>query len=184
MLEFRDSARRDLEGIFERVRSDVLMLHSSRANPALLENILVSSYGQKLPLKQLASLSTPDARTLIVQPWDPGSIGEIQKAIESAHVGMSVAAEEKFLRLTMPQLSAERRAQMIKALGKRIEEGRIAIRHVRDKVQKSFEEAYREKKMSEDEKFRSKETLQKLVDEYTKKLKELEEQKANEINQA
>ncbi|MBI2052731.1 MAG: ribosome recycling factor [Candidatus Ryanbacteria bacterium] len=184
MLEFRDSTRRDLEGIFERVRSDILMLHVSRATPALLENILVSLYGQKLPLKQLASLSAPDARTLVVQPWDQSSIGEIQKAIENTHTGMSMAAEEKFLRLTMPQLSLERRVEMIKALGKKIEEGKIAIRHVRDKVQKSFEEAHRAKKMSEDEKFRSKEALQKLVDEYTKKFKELEDQKTSEINQA
>src|SRR3989344_6643536 len=132
MQDFRDNTKKELASIVARFSADIALLHSSRATPALVENIIVSAYGQKLPLKQVASLSTPDARTIVVQPWDPGILHEIQKAIEASHVGLGVSPDEKFIRLTMPQLSEERRAEVVKLLGKKVEEARIAVRKVRD----------------------------------------------------
>lgn len=181
MQDFHNSARRDLEAILGKFMADISVLHSSRATPALVENITVSAYGQKLPLKELASLSAPDARTIVVQPWDLSILAEIQKAIVDSHLGMGSATDEKFIRLTMPQLSQERRREIIKVLGGKTEEARISMRRIRDHVLKSLEDAQRKKEISEDEKFRSKEAVQKLIDEYNARVLEGEAKKVREI---
>ncbi len=181
MQDFRDNTKKELVGITGRLAGEIALLHSSRATPALVEHITVSAYGQKLPLNQVASLSTPDARTILVQPWDSSILAEIQKAIEASSVSLGVVPDEKFIRLTMPQLSEERRGEIVKALGKKIEEARISVRKVRDRVSKSFEEAFRAKEISEDEKFRSKEALQKIIDECIGAIRAMEEKKSKEI---
>ena len=181
MQDFRNNLKRELEEIIARLTADTSVLHSSRATPALVENIRVSVYGQHMPLKELASLAAPDARTIIVQPWDLSIMPEIQKAIEMSHLSMGSSVDEKFVRLTMPQLSEERRKEILKVLGKKVEEARIAIRRARDTVMKSLEEAERSKEISEDEKFRSKDALQKTIDEYNKRAADLETKKAREI---
>jgi len=175
------SIKKDLDSLFVRLSSDVSLLHSQRATPALIENILVPAYGQKMPLKELASLTTPDARTIIVQPWDASVLGEIQNAIFASQAGFGMSVEEKFIRLTMPQLSDERRKEVIRQLGKRVEESRISVRRVRDVAMKSIEESEKKKEISEDQKFRDKESIQKVIDEYNKKILDLESRKIKDI---
>ena len=181
MREYQNNLTRELEGVLGRLRDDLATLHSSRATPALVENIKVSAYGSALPLKELASLSAPDARTIVVQPWDSSVLSEIQNALSQTHSGFGISADEKFIRLTLPQLSEERRAEILKTIGKRVEEARISVRHLRDHAMKMVDEAERRKELSEDEKFRQKQTLQKTVDEFNKKIQDLESKKESEI---
>jgi ribosome recycling factor len=184
MLDSHNDIKNELEGIVARLSREIALLHSSRATPALVENILVSVYGQKMPINQVASLSAPDARTIIVQPWDTSILNEIQKAIELSHLGMGSSVDEKFIRLTMPQLSQERRKEILKVLGKTVEEARISVRRARDHHSKIIEEAEKNKEMSKDEKFRRKEALQKTVDEFNARIAALEAQKSQEIENA
>jgi ribosome recycling factor len=181
MQELHNNTRKELENIAARLHGELAALHSSRATPALVENIPVTVYGQKMPLNQLASLSAPDARTIIVQPWDASILGDIQKAIADSHAGLSSSVEEKFIRLIMPHMSEERRREILKVLGKKVEEARISMRRVRDHALKSLEESERVKEISEDQKFRSKEAVQKLIDEYNKKMADVEVKKIKEI---
>lgn len=181
MQELQNNIKKELEAVLSRVTAEIAVLHSTRATPALVENIPVAAYGGKMPLKQVASLSVPDARTIIVQPWDTSLMPEIQKAIQASNLGMGSAVDEKFIRLNMPQLSEERRREVIKILGKKIEEGRISIRKVRDHAIKALEEQEKKKEISEDEKFRSKDTIQKIIDEFNKRASDLEEKKTREI---
>lgn len=181
MQEYQNNLKKELETVVARLAEDLASLHSSRATPALVENIKVSAYGSIMPIKELASLSAPDARTIVVQPWDAGILPEIQNALSSTHLGLGIAVDEKFIRLTLPQLSDERRRDVLKALGKRVEEARIAIRHARDRFMKSIDDAERRKEMSEDDKFRLKQSLQKTVDESNKKIQDLESKKESEI---
>ncbi|MEK7643327.1 MAG: ribosome-recycling factor [Patescibacteria group bacterium] len=181
MQDFHDSTTNDLEQIIRHYNAEIASLHSSRATPMLVEDVPVIAYGDKLPLKQVAAITSADARTLIVQPWDASLLKDVQKGIENAHVGFSMSIEEKFIRLVLPQLTQERRAEIVKVLGKKTEEARIATRHIRDKVQKSIEEAFRAKEISEDEKFRSKDRLQKLIDTATAKIQEASDRKESEV---
>ncbi|MDA1334666.1 MAG: ribosome-recycling factor [bacterium] len=181
MSDFQNNTKKDLEPILDHLNQEISVLHSSRATPALVENIQVDAYGSKLPIKEVASLATPDARTIVVQPWDPTMLGPLQTAIELSKLGMGMSVDEKFIRLTMPQLSEERRRETIKVLGKKVEESRIAVRRIRDKVVKSIEDAEKSKEISEDVKSREKDAVQKIINECNKKIAGIEEHKAKEI---
>ncbi len=181
MQDYQNNIKRELDLLAQRLSEDVASMHASRATPALVENVRVPAYGSTLPLKELASISAADARTLIVQPWDSGALAEIQNALAQSHSGFGVTADEKFIRVTIPQLSEERRREIIRALGKRVEEARIAVRSARDRAMKSLEEAERAKEISEDVKFRTKQAIQKIVDEYNKKSEDLQAKKEAEI---
>ena len=181
MPDLPNKIKKEFDSIVAFLAREIAFLHASRATPALVENIEVLAYGQKMPLKQLASLSVSDARTLLVQPWDSGTLQEIQKAILNSNLGMGVSVEEKYIRLSLPQLSEERRKETIKVLGKKVEEARISMRRVRDREIKLLEEAERKKEISEDQKFREKNIIQELVDEYNAKILELEKKKTEEI---
>lgn len=184
MSDLQNNLKKELDAHVARLSSDMSLFHASRATPALVENILVAAYGQKMPLKELASLATPDARTILVQPWDLSIIAEIQNAIATSNLGMGTAVDEKFIRLTMPQLSEERRKETIKLVGKRVEEARISVRHVRDSAMKSIEEAEKRKEISEDEKFRQREAVQKIIDQCNKNILDLEAKKVRDIEQS
>lgn len=164
-----------------RLAEELAVLHTSRATPALVEDVPVEAYGQRMPIKSIASLSTPDARTIVVQPWDAHMLKDIQKAIEAAHLGLSSSVDEKSVRLVMPQMSEERRREILKVLGKKVEEARIAVRRIRDSAHKTIDDMEKKKEISEDQKFRSKDALQKIVDENNKKIQDLETQKSRDI---
>jgi len=181
MQELLNNTKKELESVLARLVSDISVIHSARATPALVENIMVPAYGNKMPLRELASLSTPDARTIIVQPWDTSVLSEIQNAFTSSNFGFGVAVDEKFIRLTMPQLSEERRGEILKVLGRIVEDSRISVRRVRDHAMKATEEMAKSKLISEDMKFRTRDGVQKLVDEFNKKILATEEKKAQEI---
>jgi ribosome recycling factor len=139
-------------------------LRTGRASPAILDGISVSAYGSMMPLKQVANISTEDARTLRVSPWDVSVSKDIERAIAAADLGVGVMADSNGVRVTFPELTAERRADLIKMAKRKLEEARAAIRVARDDVRKDIQTKQKAAEMSEDDKFHHEEELQTRVD--------------------
>lgn len=172
---------KELAGILTWFQGEVAMLRTGRATPALVENIEVDYYGAKTPLKHIASLSTSDARTITIQPWDKNALAPIQKALEASSVNLAPIADKDTIRLVLPALTEERRRELLKLLGAKAEEARVRSRKIRDEAWKTAQERERVKQIREDEKFRAKDELQKKMDEFNKKLEEVKERKEKEI---
>ncbi len=152
-------------------------LHTGRASPMVLDVVEVESYGSRMPIKNVASVSIEDAKTLRVSPWDKNQVKEIEKAILIANIGLSVATDESGLRVIFPMLTEETRQKMVKVLKERLEDARISVRKEREKVLSDIKNAG----MSEDDTFSVKEDLQKIVDEANRKLEELFNKKEKEV---
>ena len=157
-------------------------IRTGRATPTLLDGVQVEAYGARMPISQVASLSTEDARTLRITPWDASQVKEIERAITLANLGVSSAVDDKGLRVFFPELTSERREQLLKISKQKLEEARVALRGERDKVWSDIQAKEKDGKLSEDEKFRAKDEMQKLIDEGNKKLEELAERKEKEIS--
>lgn len=163
--------------VIEHYKSDISSIRTGRASSALVEDIQAECYGQKMRLVELATITTPEPRTIVIQPWDKGVLEAISKAIRESNLGMAPIADGDLIRLNLPALTEERRKEFIKLLKQKTEHAHIQIRRVREEVIKSFAD------LSEDEQFRSKADLQKTVDEHNKKLEELEKKKEGELMQ-
>lgn len=173
--------RQKLEKIIEHLKIEITGLRTGRATPALVENLEVDYYGSKTPLKAVASISSPEPRQLVIQPWNKGALPAIEKAIQISPLGINPIADKDSIRLSIPALTEERRKELVKILGKFIEEARIKVRRDREDFFRQVDREEKEKKISEDEKFRQKSEIQKLVDEINKKIEELGKNKEKEI---
>ena len=156
-------------------------LNIGRASPMILDGISVESYGARVPLKTVASVSIEDPKTLRIAPWDKSQLKEIEKAIISSNLGLSVATDESGIRVIFPQLTTETRQTLVKVLKEKLENGRITIRKERERVWDEVQEQEKEGKMTEDEKFRAKEDLQKIIDEINRKLEDIFGKKEKEV---
>lgn len=157
-------------------------LHTGRATPAILDVVSIVSYGSRVAVSHVGSISTEDARTLRVAPWDKGQIKVIEKAINEANLGVSVSADDAGLRVNFPELTTERRTALKKIVSQKLEEARVSLRAEREKVWNDIQAREKKGEMSEDDKFRSKDELQKLVDEANKKLESVALRKEKEIS--
>ena len=158
-------------------------IRTGRATPALLDLVQVESYGARVPIVQVGSVSVEDPRTLRVSIWDANGIKSVEKAIKEADLGVSVVADGGGLRVIFPELTGERRIQLLKIAKAKHEEARVSLRGVRDDVMKEIEALLREKEMSEDEKVGAKEAIQKKVDIFNGKFDELLSLKEKEVAQ-
>lgn len=156
-------------------------LRTGRAAPALVERVLVDYYGTPTSLKQLAVISAPEPQMLLVRPYDPGSIGSIEKAILQADLGFNPSNDGRMIRIPIPRLTEERRREMVKVVKRRLEEARVALRNVRRDAQNDLREFESEKLISEDELKRAQEDLQKLTDQLVKQVDEIGERKEQEL---
>lgn len=156
-------------------------VRTGRASPALVENVKVEYYGTPTPLKSLAALSTPEPSLIVVKPFDPGSLGEIEKAIQKADLGLNPQNDGKVLRVRVPPLSEERRKQMVKLVQEVAERQKVAVRNVRRDANKTIDDAEKAKKMSEDEKFRLKDECEKMTHRYEKTIDETAAKKSKEV---
>lgn len=181
MQEEGKKLREDLNSFIEWFKTEVGSLRTGRATPALVEDLDVVYYGAKTPLKHIASISTTDARTIVIQPWDKGALEPIAKAIESSALHLAPIAEKELIRLSLPPLTEDRRKDLVKILNSKTEEARVKSRQRRDESWKKVQEAEKDKKISEDEKFRAKDELQKFMDEFNAKLEEVRMKKEKEI---
>jgi ribosome recycling factor len=158
-------------------------VRTGRAHPNLVEGLHVDCYESSMLLKQLASITVADAHLLVIQPWDPNTIVNIEKAILKSNLGVTPSNDGKLIRLSIPALSKERREELMKVVKDMAEEGRISLRTIRRNAREIIEKLEKDKAISEDEKFRAFEELQKLIDRYITKVEEILKNKEKEIMQ-
>jgi ribosome recycling factor len=156
-------------------------VRTGRASTGLLDAIRVDYYGTPTPVTQMASVSTPDARTLVIQPWEAGQMGAIEKAIMKSDLGIQPVNDGKIIRLAMPTPTEERRKQLVKAVAKMAEDARVAVRNVRREANDKLKAAARDKKVSEDEERRAHDQVQKTTDRFIARVDELFKKKEQEI---
>lgn len=156
-------------------------VRTGRANAALLDGVRVEAYGNMTPINQLASVSVPDPRTIVIQPWDATQLKEIEKGIVKSDIGITPSNDGKVIRLTMPTLTEERRKQLAKAVGKLAEDARVSVRNVRREANDKLKALAKEKKISEDEERRAHDQIQKTTDRFTARIDELVKKKEQEI---
>ena len=165
----------------EFLNKEYRQLNVGRASPAILDGIVVESYGAHVPLKNVASIGIEDPKTLRIAPWDKSQVKGIEKAIVGANLGLSVAVDDLGIRVIFPSLTTENRQATVKVLKEKLEEARIAVRRAREEVWDDIQAKEREGKIPEDDKFRAKEELQKIIDEANKNLETLFGQKEKEV---
>ena len=170
-----------LEKAVEYFKTEVSTLRTGRATPALVEDLEVDYYGSKTPLKAVASISAQDPKQLVIQPWDKNAMQPIEKAIQTSSLGLNPIAEKDIIRLAIPPLTGERRKELAKLLGRFAEDARIKIRKEREDALREIDRSAKNKAISEDEKFRGKNEVQKIVDEANKKIEEMSATKEKEI---
>ncbi|GAB4534334.1 MAG: ribosome recycling factor [Anaerolineales bacterium] len=174
-------ARSRMEGALTALEEDLAGIRTGRATPALVERLPVEYYGAMTPLQQLASISVPEPRSLLIRPFDNTAMKAIEKAILGSNLGITPNNDGKNIRLNLPPLTEERRRELVRMVQHRVEEGRIAIRNIRRDVIKDLKEYEQEKLLSEDERERGENEIQKITDELIKALEAIGERKEKEI---
>ncbi|MBI4117487.1 MAG: ribosome recycling factor [Parcubacteria group bacterium] len=171
------------DGIIEYFKKDIVTIRTGRANPAMVEDISIEAYGMRSPLKQLASISAPDPKTIAIEPWDKSVIKDIERSIAAANLGFSPVNEGNMIRIGMVPLTEERRNELIKKLGEKVEDAKIKVRQARDKARETILEAEKGKDITEDDKFRYLKELDMFCGEYNEKIRELAEKKSTELRE-
>jgi ribosome recycling factor len=176
----QDASRR-MDKSVESVRHEFNSVRTGRASPALLDRVHVDYYGQRTPLKQLATIGAPEPRLLTIQPFDPSSLRSIERAIQESDLGLTPSNDGKIIRLPIPQLTEERRKELVRVVRHMAEEGRVAVRNVRRDVIHDLKELVDDGDIGADEEHRAEERAQKLTDEHVKAIEELLKHKEAEI---
>ena len=179
--EFIDDATRRMDKSVESAQHEFNTLRTGRASAALLDRIQIDYYGTKTPLNQLASINAPEPRLLTVQPFDPSSLPSIERTIQESDLGLTPSNDGKIIRLPIPQLTEERRKELVKVARQMAEDGRVAIRNVRRDVMHHLKELVDKGEVGSDEEHRAEERVQKLTDDHTHKIDELLKRKEEEI---
>ncbi|PZW36180.1 ribosome recycling factor [Thermosporothrix hazakensis] len=177
---FEDAERRMKKAI-EALKHDLGSIRTGRASSALVERITVDYYGTPTPVNQVATITVPEARLLVIQPWDKKMIPDIEKAIQKSDLGINPTNDGQVIRLNIPPMSEERRKEMVKTLHKKLDEHKVAIRNVRRDVQEKLRDREKKKEVSEDELKRSTDKLQKLTDRYIAEMDKVGKTKEQEI---
>jgi len=165
----------------EVLNKDFATLRAGRATPSLLEKIMVQYYGTPTPINQLANISAPEARLLVVQPWDKAVLPDLEKAILKSDLGITPNSDGNVIRLAIPQLTQERRTELVKVIKKKAEEGRVAVRNIRRDANDTLKSQQKNGELSEDEQRRLQDEVQKLTDKYIKEVDGLLATKEKEI---
>jgi ribosome recycling factor len=174
-------ARTRMEKAVDDFRRELAGIRTGRANVSLLDHVRVDYHGSQMPINQLGTVTVPDPMMLVISPWDPGAVALIDKAIRTSDLGLNPANDGKVIRLPVPPLTEERRKDLVKHLHKVLENHRTAMRNVRRDVKEAIEHLEKEKKVSEDERKRSVEELDKITHSETKKIEDLSAAKEKEI---
>lgn len=177
-----ESFKTRLAEVGEWLQREYTTIRTGQASPALLDTIKVEHYGAKMPISQVASIGVEDARTLRVSPWDASVIAAIERAVKEADIGVGVVTDSAGLRITFPELTSERRVQLVKVAKQKLEEARVSVRGARDEVMKQLDRQVKAGEMSEDARFATKEQVQKVVDDCNRQLESLFSNKESEIS--
>jgi ribosome recycling factor len=177
MEEIRGRMAKSVDALQE----ELLGIRTGRASPALVERLQVEYYGTLTPLNQMASVAVPEPRLLVIRPWDPSALNDIERAIQKSDLGLTPMNDGKLIRLNIPRLTEERRRELVKLVARRVEDGRVAIRNLRRDALKDMQEFEKEKMISEDEFFRAKEEVQELTNEFIARVDEIGKRKEEEV---
>ncbi|MBN2094374.1 MAG: ribosome recycling factor [Candidatus Zambryskibacteria bacterium] len=180
MFDFSELKNKSQE-VEEWFSKELSVIRTGRANATILDLIRIEAYGSKMSIRELANITVESIKSVRIEPWDMNIGKNIEKAILSSNLGLSVSPFDKGLRVIFPELTSERRDQFTKIVKNKLEEGKISLRNLRDKTWKTIEDKEKEGGMSEDDKFRFKDEMQKIVDASNKKLEELAAKKETEI---
>lgn len=165
----------------EHLSKDLASLRAGRANPAMVEKITVEYYGVNTPINQLANITVPEARLLVIQPWDKSIIADIEKSIMKSDLGITPSNDGNVIRIAIPQLTEERRKDLVKVVKKRAEEARVAVRNIRREANDMLKSSEKDKLISEDESKKGVDEVQKLTDRYIKNIDTILQAKEKEI---
>jgi ribosome recycling factor len=179
--EILEETKRKMSKVLEAMSHDLSRVRTGRASVALLEGIKVDCYGTSMPLPQVASLAAPEPRLLTVQPWDPSVLSDIEKAILKSDLGLTPANDGKVIRLPIPALTTERRKELVKNTKKMGEDAKVALRNVRRDANEQFKKLKNDKQLPEDEAHKAQDEVQKITDEFIKKVDHLAADKEQEI---
>ena len=179
--DFLADAKRRMDKSIEATHHEFNSIRTGRASPALLDRITIDYYGTPTPLKSLASISAPEARLLVVQPFDPGAIKNIERAVQESDLGLTPSNDGKVVRLPIPALTEERRKDLVKVVRRVAEDGKVAIRNVRRDVMQHLKELVINGEVGDDEERRAEQQVQKITDDHTKSIDDLLKVKEAEI---
>jgi ribosome recycling factor len=177
---FEDAERR-MQKAVDTLKQDINAIRTGRANAALIERITVDYYGTPTPINQVASITIPEARLLVIQPWERKLLVDIEKAIQKSDLGINPTNDGQVIRLAIPPMSEERRRDLVKALHKKLDEHKVALRNIRRDLHDKLRDREKKKEVSEDELKRSTERLQKLTDRYVEEMDKVGKAKEVEI---
>jgi ribosome recycling factor len=181
MSEVGKLSRDRMEKAITSLKGELQKVRTGRAQVSMLDNIRVNYYGTPTPLNQVSAISTPDARSFLISPWEASILKEVEQAIVKSDLGMTPQNDGKVIRLKVPELTEDRRKDLVKGVKKTCEEARIAVRQVRREANDESKQALKDKSISEDEQKRLNDEVQKITDEYIKKIDELAEEKEKEL---
>lgn len=170
-----------MKAVSEGLRQELATIRTGRASPALVEHLKVDYAGVMTPLNQIAGISTPEAKLLVIQPWDPGSLRSIEQAILKSDLGLNPINDGRLIRLNIPALSEERRKELTKVVNKRLEERRVAVRNLRRDSLEEIKKAEKNKEISQDESRRLQDQLQKMTDSYIAVAEKIAQEKEKEL---
>lgn len=165
----------------EALQEDLLGIRTGRASPALVEKLPVEYYGTVSSLNQMASIAAPEPRLLVIRPWDPTALADIERAILKSDLGLTPMNDGKLIRLNIPRLTEERRRDLVKMVSRRVEEGRVSVRNLRRDALQDLKDFEKEKMISEDDFYRGKDEVQDLTDEFIKQIDEIGQRKEQEV---
>lgn len=181
MSHLIDHAKQEFEQVIEHLNKELQNVRSGRANASMVEGLLVEAYGSMMELKGLASVSVPDAKTIQIEPWDKNVVKDIEKAIQASSLGLNPNVAGTTIRLIMPPMTEENRKSLVKIVGQKAEQARIGLRNVRENIREQISSQEKEKVISEDEKFRLQEQLDKVITEFNERIEALVSEKEAEI---
>jgi ribosome recycling factor len=180
--EFEKIIGKEMEEPIKHFERELITIRSGRAHPAMVEDIKVTCYGgSQLKLKELAAISVPEPRLIMIQPWDAGTLADIEKGIMNSSLGVTPANDGNLIRITLPEVSSERREELAKALGKKLEDTRERIRVIRGEFRNLVKDSERQKVVSEDFAKRLQDILQKTTDKFIEKAQQMGDKKEKEI---
>jgi ribosome recycling factor len=181
MSEKLEKLQENLDKAIEKYEGDLKSIRTGRANPTVVEDLVIDYFGVSTPINQAANVTSTDARTIVIAPWNKDSLVDIEKAINESELGISPVNDGEVVRLSFPPLTEERRRELVKVVGQKTEEARIRIRKLREGVRDDISREEKDGNISEDDKFRENDALQKIIDDYNKQIDILHDKKETDL---
>jgi len=173
--------RPKMDEVTTKLKEDLQSIRTGKASSALVDNVMVNYYGSKSPLKNMANVSTPDATLIVIQPWDINSVGDIETAIRNANLGVGISSDGRSVRISLPPLTEERRLEFVKLAHQKAEASRIVLRNLREEAWKEIQALEKTGDLTEDDRYQGEKDLNRIIEDYNKKIQVLIEDKEKEL---